>query len=123
LTNTTPFLGGDAFLDLVVLHPIQSTVEEVVVWNQSLVDPTLLIESENSKEMTLLIKSSINPTLLLEGDAYFDHVLSISSSVLSEQGSIPLSLSTLPASPKVVSFHWNDLVEPRLPSSTPFQIR
>jgi hypothetical protein len=51
------------------------------------------------------------------------HVLSISSPVPSEQGSIPLSLSTLPPIPRMVSFDWNDLVEPHLPSSAPFQIR
>jgi hypothetical protein len=34
-----------------------------------------------------------------------------------------LVLSTPPPSPRMVSFDWNDLFEPRLPSSTPFQIR
>jgi hypothetical protein len=29
----------------------------------------------------------------------------------------------LPPIPRVVSFDWNDIVEPQLPSSTPFQIR
>ena len=90
---------------------------------QSSVDPTLLLESDKPKEVTLPMQSSVNPTLLLEGDASFDHVLSISSPIPSEQGSILLSPSTLPPSPRVVSFDWNDLVEPRLPSSTPFQIR
>ena len=52
----------------------------------------------------------------------FDHVLSISIYVPYEQGSIPLSPNMLPPSPREVSFDWNDLVEPRLPSSTPFQI-
>jgi hypothetical protein len=28
----------------------------------------------------------------------------------------------LPPSPRMVSFDWNDIVEPHLPSSTPFQI-
>jgi hypothetical protein len=67
--------------------------------------------------------SSVNPTLLLGSDASFDHVLSISSFVTSKQGSIPLSPSTLLPSPRMVSFDWNDLVDPRLPSSAPFQIR
>jgi hypothetical protein len=122
-TDTTPIFGGDASLDLVVSHPIQPMVEEVVMLMQSLVDPTLLLESDKPKEVTLSMQSSVNPTLLLEGDASFDHVLSISSSVPSSLGSIPLSSSMLPPSPRVVSFDWNDLVEPRLPSSTPFQIR
>jgi hypothetical protein len=90
---------------------------------QSSVDPTLLLESDKSKEVTLPMKSSVNPTLLLGGDESFDHVLSISSFVPSEQGSIPLSSSMLPPSPREVSFDWNDLVEPQIPSSTPFQIR
>jgi hypothetical protein len=69
------------------------------------------------------MQSSVNPTLILEGDASFDHVLSISILVPSEQEIIPLSSSILPPSPRVVSFYWNDLVEPQIPSSTPFQIR
>jgi hypothetical protein len=77
-TDTTPVFGGDASLDHVVLHPIQPMFEELVVSMQSSVDPTLLLESEKSKEVTLLMKSSINPTLLLGGDVSFDHVLSIS---------------------------------------------
>jgi hypothetical protein len=112
-TDTTPIFGGDASLDLVVSHPIQPMVEEVVMSMQSSVDPTLLLESDKPKEVTLSMQSSVNPTLLLEGDASFDHVLSISSPVPSEQGSILLSLSMLPPSPRVVSFDWNDLVEPQ----------
>jgi hypothetical protein len=49
--------------------------------------------------------------------------LAFPGSVLSEQGGIPLIPSTPPPSPRMVSFDWNDLVEPRLPSSAPFQIR
>jgi hypothetical protein len=63
--DTTPILGGDASLDLVVSHPIQPMVEEVVVSMQSSVDPTLLLESDKSKEVTLPMQSSVNPTLLL----------------------------------------------------------
>jgi hypothetical protein len=91
-------------LDHVVSHPLQPTVEEVVVSMQSSVDPTLLLESDQSKEVTLSMQYLANPTLLLGGDAFFNHVLSISSSVPSEQGSIPLSPSTLPPSPMMVSF-------------------
>ena len=85
--------------------------------------PTLLLESDKSKEVTFLMQSSANPTLLLGGDASFDHVLSIYDFVPFEQGRIPLSLSTLPPIPRVVSFDWNDIVEPQLPSSMPLQIR
>jgi hypothetical protein len=87
---------------------------------KSSVYPTLLLESDKSKEVTFPMQSSTNPTLLLRGYASFDHVLSIFSSVPSEQGSITLSLSTLPPSPKMVSFVWNDIVEPLLPPSAPF---
>jgi hypothetical protein len=95
----------------------------VVVLMQYSVDPTLLLESDKSKEVRLLMQCLANPTLLLVGDMSFDHVLIISSYVPSEQGTTPLSLSTLPPSPRVVSFNWNDLVENQIPSSTPFHIR
>jgi hypothetical protein len=104
--------GGDVSLDHVVSHPIQPTVEEVVVPMKSLADPPLLLKSDKSKEVTFSMQYSVNPTLLLEGYTSFDHVLGISSLVPSKQGSIPLSLSMLPPSPRVVSFDWNDLVEP-----------
>jgi hypothetical protein len=52
-----------------------------------------------------------------------DYFFSISSSVLLEQGGIPFILRTPPPSPRMVSFDWNDIVEPRLLSSAPFQIR
>jgi hypothetical protein len=52
-----------------------------------------------------------------------DYICNVFSSTLSEQGDIPLSSSTLPLSPRMVSFDWNDLVELHLHSSTPFQIR
>jgi hypothetical protein len=54
-TKTTPIFWGDVSLDLVVLHPIQPTVEEVVVSMQSLIDPTLILESDKSKEVILLM--------------------------------------------------------------------
>jgi hypothetical protein len=90
---------------------------------QSSVDPTLLLESVESTKVVMPMQSSADPTLLLESDVSTDYVFSISSSVLSEQGGIPLTSSTPPPSPRMVSFDWNDLVEPRLPSSAPFQIR
>jgi hypothetical protein len=49
-------------------------------------------------------------------------VFSISSLVPSKQGGIPLSSSMLPPSTRMVSFDWNDLVEPLLPSFKPFLI-
>jgi hypothetical protein len=122
LVDPTLLLGGDASLDHVVSHPIQPVVEEVVMPMQSLVDPTLLLESDESTKVISPMQYLVDPTLLLGSDASFDYVFSISSSVPSEQGGIPLSLSMLPPSPRMVSFDWNDLVEPHLPSSAPFQI-
>jgi hypothetical protein len=110
--ETTPIFGNDASLHLVVSHPIQPMVEEVVIPMQYSVNPTLLFESDKLKEVALSMQSSVNPTLLLEGDASFNHFLSIYSPVPSEQGIILLSLSIIPPSPRVVSFYWNDLVEP-----------
>jgi hypothetical protein len=107
------FLGGDSYLNHVVFHNIQPTIEEVVMLMQYSVDPTLLLESGKSKEVTFPKKSSVNTTLLFGGDAYFNHVLNIYSHVPYEQGSIPLSLSTLPPSPRMILFYWNDLVEPQ----------
>jgi hypothetical protein len=88
-------------LDQVVSQPIQPLVAKVVMPMQSMDDPTLLLGSDVST----------------------DYVFSIFSSVFSEQGGIRLTPSTPPPSPRMVSFDWNDLVEPRLPLSAPFQIR
>jgi hypothetical protein len=110
-------------LDHVVSQPIHPLVEKVVTLMQSLVDRTLLLESVKSTKVVMSLQSLADPTLLLESDVSTDYVFSISSSVLSEQGGILLIPSTPPPSPKMVSFDWNDLVEPHLPSSAPFQIR
>ena len=69
------------------------------------------------------MQSSNDPTPLLGSEVSTGYVFSISSSVLSEQGGIPLIPSTPPPNPRMVSFDWNDIVEPRLPSYAPFQIR
>jgi hypothetical protein len=69
------------------------------------------------------MQSLADPTLLLRSDVSTDYVFIISSSGFLEQGGILLIPSTPHPSPRMVSFDWNDLVEPRLPSSTLFQIR
>jgi hypothetical protein len=74
-------------------------------------------------KVVMLMQSSDDPTLLLWSDVSTDYAFSIFGSILSEQGGIPLILSTPPPSLRMVSFDWNDLVEPRLSSTTPFQIR
>ena len=88
-------------LDHVVPHPTQPLVVKVVMPMQSSDDPTPTLGSEVST----------------------NYVFIVSSSVLSEQGGISYILSTPSPSPSMVSFDWNDLIELRLPSSTPFQIR
>jgi hypothetical protein len=69
------------------------------------------------------MQSSTDPTPLLGIEVSTNYAFSISSSVLSKQGGIPLIPSTPPPSPRMVSFGWNDLVEPHIPSYAPFQIR
>jgi hypothetical protein len=115
-------LGGDASLGLVVSHPFQQVVEAIVASMQYLVNPTLLLESDQSSKVVSTTQYLDDPTLLLGSDTYFEYIFSISSSIPSKQGGIPLSSSTLPLTPRMVSFDWNDLVEPHLPSSAPFQI-
>jgi hypothetical protein len=83
------------------MHPIQSVVDEVVT----------------------LMQSSTDTTLLLGSDVSTDYVFSISILVLSEKGDINITSITPPPSSRMVSFDWNDLFEPHLLSSTPFQIR
>jgi hypothetical protein len=144
-SDPTLFWRGDFPSDHVVLQPIQPLVEEVVMLMQSLVDPTLLLESFESTKVVTPMKSSIDPTLLLESeestklvmpmqylddptllmgsDVSTDYVFSISSSRISKQGGIFLTSRTPPASPRMVSFDWNDLVEPSIPSYIPFKIR
>jgi hypothetical protein len=110
-------------LTMFLMQPIQPMVDEVVELMQSLFNPTLLLESDKS---TKVVKSNAifdRSTLLLGSDVSIDHVFSISSSEPSEQGGIPLTSSILPPSSRMVSFDWNNLVEPCLPSSAPFQIR
>jgi hypothetical protein len=86
---------------LVVTHPIQPMVEEVVVPVQFLV----------------------NPTLPLEGDVSFNHVVSISGTAPSEKERILLSLSTLPSSPGEAPFDWDGLVGYPMPPPMSFQVR
>jgi hypothetical protein len=101
LADPTPILGGEVPLDHVVPQPIHPLVVKVV----------------------MPMQSSDDTTLLLGSDVSTDYVFSIFGSILLEQGGIPLIPSTFPPSPRMVSFDWNDLFEPHLPSSTPFQIR
>jgi hypothetical protein len=109
--DTSLILGGDVSLDHIISHPIQLVFEEVVTLMKSSTNPNLLLESEQSSKVVELTQYLVDPTLLSWSDASFDYVFIIS-----------LSSSPLPPSPRMVSFDWNDLVEPRLPSFAPFQI-
>jgi hypothetical protein len=116
----TPLLGGAVHVDHVFSHPIQPMVEKVVTPMQSLVDLTLHLESVDSIKVVRPMQCLSYSTLLLGSDVSTDCVFSTSNSIHLEQGGIPLTLRTPPPSPGMVSFDWNYLVEPRLPSSTPF---
>jgi hypothetical protein len=135
-TDPTALLRGEVPLDHVVSQPMQPLVEKVVTPMQSLADPTLLLRGEVPldhvvsqpmqplvEKVVMPMQSSADPTPLLGSEVSTNYVFSISSSVFLEQGGILLISSTPPPSPRMVSFDWNDLVEPRLPSSSPFQIR
>jgi hypothetical protein len=78
-TNNTPVFGGDAPLDLVVPYPFQPMVEEVVVLMQSSIDPTLLLESDKSKEAVAPMQFSVDLALLVLVLYLLCHILSISS--------------------------------------------
>jgi hypothetical protein len=86
-------------------------------------DPTLLFKSVDSTKVVMLMQYLVDTTLLMGSDMSTDYVFSISSLVLSEQGGISLTLSTPPPSLRMVSFDWNDLFEPCLPSFSPFHLR
>jgi hypothetical protein len=104
-----------------ILESVEST--KVVTPMKSSNDPTLLLESVDSTKVVTPTQCFVDPTLLLGSDVSTEYFFSISILVLSEQGKIPLTSSTTPPSPRMVSFDWNDLVGHRLPSSAPFQIR
>jgi hypothetical protein len=55
--NTTLIVGSDVSLDLVVSHPFQPTVEEVVVSMKSLTNPTLLFKGDKFEEVKLPMQS------------------------------------------------------------------
>jgi hypothetical protein len=104
-----------------LLKSVEST--KLVTPMPSSDDPTLLLKSVKSTKVVMPMPSSADPTPLLGSEVSTDYVFNISSSILSEQGGIPLAPSTPPPSPRMVSLDWNALIEPRLPSSAPFQIR
>ena len=85
-------------------------------------DPTLPSESY-FHEAVESIPLSINPTLPLESEVSTSNILFTASSELTEQGGTELASDQPPPSPRIASFDWDSLVEPRLPSNAPFQIK
>jgi hypothetical protein len=70
-------LVGNVFIDHVFSHPIQPMVEKVVMPMQYSTNPTLLLESDEFKEVISQMKYLVDPTLLLGSDASFNYVFSI----------------------------------------------
>jgi len=69
------------------------------------------------------VQSMADYTPHLGGEVPNKRVYFISSTKSSGIGSIPVSSNVPPPSSRSVSFDWDSLVEPRLPSATPFQIK
>ena len=69
------------------------------------------------------VQSLADYTPLLGGEAPNKRVCLISSTESSSIGGIPVSSNVPPPSSKSVSFDWDSLAEPRLPSAAPFQIK
>lgn len=69
------------------------------------------------------VQSLADYTPLLRGEVPNKRVCLISSKESSSIGDIPISSNVPPPSSKSVSSDWDSLVEPRLPSAAPFQIK
>jgi hypothetical protein len=115
LTENTPVFWGDVPLDLVFLHPIQPMVEELVVSMQYLIEPTLLSESDKSKEAFTPMQFLVDPALLVLVLHLLCHVLSISITSPSELERFLLFLSSLPPNIDEVLFDWDGLVGHPMP--------
>jgi hypothetical protein len=119
-TEKTPIFWGDTPLDLVVSHPIQAMVEEVVVSMQYSINPTLLLESDKSKEAVVPMQFLVNPALLVLVLYLLCHVLSSFITSPSEQERVLLFLSSLPLSLDEVPFYWDGIVGYLMPSHMSF---
>jgi hypothetical protein len=85
----------------VVLHPLQTRVEEVVI----------------------PVQCMVNPTLCLEDDTSFKHGLNIPNNTPSEHKIFFLSSGYLPPCPEEVPFDWDGLVGFPMPPSMSFPVR
>ena len=87
-----------------------------------LVNPTLPSKSD-FHEVVESISLSINPTLPLESEVSTSHIFFTARLELTEQGGTELASDQPPPSSRIASFDWDSLIEPRLPSDAPFQIK
>jgi hypothetical protein len=90
---------------------------------QYLINPTLLLESDKSKEAVMPMKFLVDPTLLVLVLYLICHVLSISSTSPSEQERVSIFLSSLPPSLNEVPFYWDGLVGYLMPLPMSFMGR
>jgi hypothetical protein len=95
-------------------------VEEVFVSMQYSIDPTLLSESEKSKEMVAPMQFLVDPALLVLVLYLLCHVLRISITSYFEQERVLLFLSSLPPSLDEVPFDWDGLVGYPMPPPMSF---
>ena len=95
-------------------------VEEVVVPIKYSVDPTLLLESEKSKEAVVPMQFLVNPTLLVLVLYLLCHVLNISITSPSEQDRFLFFPSSLPPSIDEVPFVWDGFVGYPMPPPMSF---
>ena len=124
---------------IVSQQPAQPLVDQVVEQISDLVDPTLLSKSDpdviepmsslvnptlhsesDFQEAVESIPLSINPTLPLESEVSASQIFFTASSELTEQGGTELVSDQPPSSSRIASLDWDSLVEPFLPSDTPF---
>jgi hypothetical protein len=85
-------------------------VEEVVVSMQYSIDPTLVLESDMSKEAVAPMQFLVDPNLVVLILHLLCHVLSISITSPSKQERVLLFLSSLPPSLDEVPFDWDGIV-------------
>jgi hypothetical protein len=122
-TDNTPIFWGDTLLELVVSHPIQPMVEEVVVSMQYSIDPTLLLESDKSKEAVAPMQFLVDLALLVLVLYLQCHVLSCSITSPSKQERVLLFPISLPPSLDEVPFDWDDLMGHPIPPYMSFPLR
>jgi hypothetical protein len=100
--------------------PLDNEDELVELVPPSVVTPTLS-PLESKDQVVDPVPSSVDPTLPLKSEVYTIQVLLITTDKFGQGGISPVSKEP-PPSTKVISFDWNRLTAPRLPSYFPLQI-